>query len=204
MLQGAIFIVVTGAQKEAFSEMATANFKCFAADPETFYNDLSNRISPSLYLGQETISNMFDVVGRYLEDKMMELEVTEYPQLIFKQQYHKTVKTQEEFTALVKQAINDQVGAEIVGIQAIHSLVSKAIEANYTGKLTPIVLATDDEAFLSSLTHDLERLTRRVFTVVVGKSSKTAKAISGAILVKEPTEEAVGQVMTTINNSLKR
>jgi len=205
MLQGAIFIVVTGAQKDAFSAMAVENFNCFASDPEEFYADLTSRIPSSLYLGKESIVNAFDTIGRHLEDKMMELDVLEYPQVVFRHEYAKTITNREEFQALVKQAVNEQVGAEIAGIQAVNSLLASAIDKNHAGKLTPIILATDDEAFVTALNHDLaRRLTSRVFVVVAGKATKAVKSIEGAITIKEPTQEVVGQVMNTIKNTLKK
>lgn len=203
MLKSALFIIVSGSGKDEFSTLASESFGCFATDANAFYQDLSNRVPPSQYLGAD-IGNAFDVLGRHLEDKMMELGVSEYPQLVFRQQYRKTVKNQDDFTAVVRQAINEQVGAEVVGIQAVNSILSKALDANHTGKVTPIVLTTDDAAFIASLSNDLERLTRRVFTVVAGKAPKGIKSVKGSIQIKEVTAETVGQTMKTINDSLKR
>lgn len=205
MRNGAIFIIVTGSQRDAFASMAVDNFKCFSSDPEEFYSDLTDRVPATLYLGKETLVNAFDTVGRHLEDKMMELDANSYPQLIFKQQYDRKLSSKEDFQALLKQAINEQVGAEIVGIQAVQSLFKKAIEENHVTKLTPIVLPTEDETFVAALSHDLEnRLTRRTYVVVAGKATKAVKSIKGSLLVKEPTQESVMEVLNAINDSLKK
>lgn len=38
-------------------------------------------------LKRQYIRDLFDVLGRYLEDKANELDISEYPQLIFKDRY---------------------------------------------------------------------------------------------------------------------
>lgn len=204
LLQSAIFIVVTGSLKDDFTALATDSFKCFTADSEAFYKDLANRVSPALYEGKEGLSNLFDVLGRYLEDKAIELDLSSYPQLIFKQQYRRTIGNRSEFTALVKQAVNDQMGSEIAGIQAVNSLVSPAIDKGHSDKITPIILGADDETFAQQLLKDLPRLGSRVFLVVAGDSTKGLSTTEGAVLVKEVNESSLKNVMKTIRGVSSR
>jgi hypothetical protein len=203
LLNGATFIVVSGSDRDSFTGTAVEEFSCFAADPEDFYNDLSGRVSPSLYLGKEGMANTFDVLGRYLEDKMLELNIIGYPQLIFKQQYRKTLKTKEDFSSLVKQAINEQVGSEIVGVQAVRSLVDLAIEKSYSAKFTPVILNTGDEDLAKSLLNDLTRLTSRVFLVVAGEPSNTLKNTDSGLIVEKVTKDAVKKTLTRISKTIK-
>lgn len=204
LMKSSVFIVASGVGRDEFAKIATENFGFFSADPEEFYRDLASRISPSLYSGKESVSNIFDVLGRYLEDKAMELGIIGYPQLIFKQQYRKAINSAAEFQELVKQAVNEQLGTEIVGIQAVNSLVDKAIAKGHSDKITPIVLATGDEQLALDLVKDLERLTSRVFLTVTGKASKGLKAVEGVLTLKEATPETVEQTLTTIKKSLKK
>lgn len=203
LMTSALFIVVSGANRDGFAA-ASEQFGCFVTDPEEFYKDLADRVSPSLYLNKTSVGNIFDVLGRHLEDKMLELNVREYPQLIFRQEYAKLLSSKEEFTDLIKTAINQQIGAEIVGIQSVNSLTLTAIEKNHGEKITPVVLSTGDEQLALNLVKDLERLTTRVFLVVAGKSSKIMKNTDGVVVLKETTEESVGQAMKTIRNNLKK
>src|SRR5271165_5993695 len=47
LLRSAVFILVAGAQRAEFETIAVGEkFSLFAADPETFYTDLANRIHP--------------------------------------------------------------------------------------------------------------------------------------------------------------
>lgn len=203
LLKSALFIVSTGQNREDFAKVASEDFGCFVADPDEFYKDLAGRVPEVLYLGKEGVSNLFDVLGRHLEDKMMELDINEYNQLIFKAVYQKSIDSKESFTSVVKEAINNQIGSEIAGIQAIKTLVGAAIEKNHSAAITPIILSTADEKFALSLVKDLQRLTPRIFLTVSGKSSKVLKSVDGAMLIKEATKETVEQTLTAIRKEIK-
>lgn len=204
LISSAAFIVVTGEKREAFTSTAVESFKCFAVDPNAFYEDLSGRIPSALYTSKESVSGLFDVVGRHLEDKASELDIIGYPQLIFKEQYRVALKTKEDLTALIKRAINEQVGAEIVGLQSVTSLVDKAINSDHDASITPIVLTTDSDQLALSLKNSLGRLhPRGVFLVVAGKGTKALKATEGVTTIKDPTKETVEQTLTSFSDTMK-
>jgi hypothetical protein len=206
LLRSAVFILVTGGNREEFVNIATANtdYGAFKADPETFYRDLANRIAPALYEGKESVANLFDVLGRHLEDKANELGVLEYPQLRFKAEYNKTINNKEEFVQLVKTAINEQVGGELVGVQSVLSITDQAIDTGHKASVTPVLLSTGDEKLALDLVEALNRLTPRVFLVVTGKATRAMKSVEDAVLVKEANEESVASALTTIRGSLKK
>jgi hypothetical protein len=209
LLKSAVFIIVAGSQRKDFETIATGEgFKLFSADPDQFYSDLSGRIHPTLYLGKEGQQNLFDVLGRHLEDKMMELDANQYNQLIFKEKYLKPVKTQEEFTSIVKEAINEQIGAEIVGIQATTSILDEAINRNHSGKTTSILLSTSDEKLTQDLLKDLGIRGNRVMLVLAGKVSKSLNNFSSESIntfkVKEVTEENVKATIDSMKTLLKK
>lgn len=202
--RSALFIVVTGAAREDFVKVGHDELGLFKADPEEIYRDLASRITPELYLGKETLVNLFDVLGRHLEDKALELDIIGYPMLRFDDKYRRTVHNTEEFTKLITRAINDQIGAEISGISAIKSVSDVAIGRGHGAKTTSIMLSTGDETLVSELMRDLERLTTKVFLVAAGKTSKAVKSIEGVLTVKEVTGESVAGVLKEIKNSIKK
>lgn len=205
LLRSAVFIIVAGAKRAEFETIATGEkFSLFSADPETFYTDLANRIHPSLYTKNASQSNLFDILGRHLEDKMRELGLSEYNQLIFKEKYISKVDTPEDFAQVIKIAINEQIGSEIVGVQASASIVDKAIQTGHSAKVTPIVLSTGDEKLAIQLSGDLGRITPRVFLVNAGKTSKELRGVEESIQLKEVTEDSVKSTLDQIIKSLKR
>lgn len=208
LLKSAVFVIAVGSLRSEFEKTATETFKLFSADPEQFYKDLSGRIPPSLYLGKEGVSNLFDIVGRHLEDKMTELDANQYNQLIFKEKYLRPVSTQEEFTSIVKEAINEQIGAEIVAIQAVTSILNDAIDRKHASKTTSIVLSTGDEKLAQDLLKDLGARGNRVTLLLAGKTSKALTAYTNeavnVVKLKEVSEESVKMALDSIKSSLKK
>jgi len=203
LIQNTVFIIATGSEREAFTQTAIEG-GLFAADPEAFYKDLAKRVPEVLYKGKEGVSNIFDVLGRHLEDKMMELDINEYNQLLFKAQYAQKIESVDDFAQLIKKAINDQIGSEIVGVQAIDSLVDEAIERNHSDKYTPVILTTNDEAFAVQLSRDLERLTTRVFMAVSGEGNETLKNLDGALILSEVSKESVKAAIKEMRKNLRK
>lgn len=203
LMRSATFILVTGSSRDEFTELAKDN-KCFVSDPDSFFKELVKRVPEVLYLNKEGVANVFDVMSRHLEDMALEANIVGYPQVIFKSKYNRAIKSKEDFTAIVKEALTEQMGGEITGIHAVRSLTKEAIEKSHGARITPILLPTSDESFGLKLSEDLVRLTRRVFLVVAGKSSKTIKSVQGALVVKDVTADSVRDALTKISESLKR
>ncbi len=207
LLASTVFIVVTGASRDAFTALASADsFGCFVADPEDFYKDVAARVSPpqvkpSLY-GREATRSLFSIAQNVLADKCVELGIESYPALAFNDKYSRAVNSAEEFAALLKTAINDQVGSEIVGINAVYSIVDSAITRKHQATVTPVILSTGDDKFALDLKTNLGRLKTKTFLVLAGKTSKALAGTKDAVVVKTVNEESVGEALTAIRNKL--
>jgi hypothetical protein len=199
----AVFVIVCGSAKDQFTETAKTEFKCFTADPEGFYKDLANRLPVTLYNQKTPPSNLFDIMGRHLEDKATEMKIEGYPLMVFKAKYQRHCEGKEDFVQLIKEAINDQVGSEIAGLHIIRGIADEAIEKEHGGRLTPIVLATDDEKFALDLKGNLGRIGSRAFLVAAGKGAKTIRTTEGAFTVKEVTNENVENILTNIRKLIR-
>lgn len=204
LLRSAFYIIVTGPLRNEFATIATGEkFNLFSADPEDFYNDLAGRVHPTLYTeGNASPSNLFDVLGRHLEDKMRELGVESYNQLIFKEKYVSAVRTAKDFAALLKTAINEQIGAEIVGIQAVNSIVDKAIDKGHTSSYTPIVLVANDETLVTDMLKAIDQAGNKAYLVQAGEVSPKLNGLGMSL--EEVTPKTVKQTLTTINSDVKR
>lgn len=200
----AAFIVVIGDKRNEFTEIATQNYKCFSTDPDSFYSDVANKVPQELYLGKEGMQNVFNVLGRYIEDKMLEFEnITGYPQLIFRQEYSRVVRTKQEFLELIKEAMVKQIGGEMVGIQSIKNIVNTAIEQSHSAQFTPIILPYANEKFALTVAKDLERISNRVFVVTAGTTEQSINTDLYKTSVSEPTNESVKKALKKISDKLK-
>src|ERR1035437_1434719 len=140
LMASTVFIVVTGPGRNSFTELASGDsFGCFSTDPDEFYKDLASRIDPSLF-GREGVNKLFNIAGNILEDKALELDINSYNAIRFSDKYNRGVKTVEDFVPVIREAINDQVGPEIVGVNAVASIVTKAIARNHLAEITPLIL----------------------------------------------------------------
>jgi hypothetical protein len=199
----AAFILVCGSEKEKFSELSKNNFKCFTADPEGFYKELANRLPQELYTNKTPTANLFDIMGRHLEDKANEMHILGYPMLIMKQQYQRSLSGKKDFVDLIKQAINEQVGSEIAGLHIVRSLADEAISNGHSSRITPIIMSTDDHALALDLSSTLGRIGSRAFLVVAGKGAKTIRSTDGAFIIKEVEEGSVENCLKNISNLCK-
>jgi hypothetical protein len=200
LLESAVFIVLVGSKRNEFEKLATGEgINLFSTDPETFYRDLASRVDNRVY-GNAGQTDIFDILGRHLEDKMIELGLREYNQMVFREQYVQPINNAEQLTNLLKTAINEQIGAEIVAIQAVTSIVDKAIDAGYVANVTPIVLNTNDEKLAINLIRDLPQK-RPSFLVIAGETTEYLKRANP---VSTQLEEVTKNNVKILINKLKK
>lgn len=205
ILESAVFIIVTGEKREAFTTAATGEFGCIEANPNAFYENLADRLLPAFMQRRESVPNLFDILSRHLEDTMTNLGVIGYNQLIFRQEYQVTVNNKAELTDLIRRAINDQVGAEMVGMQATYDMVDKGIKDGLGAKTVPIILSTGDAKLAIDLNNSLNRLKPKgKFLVVAGKGNKDLKAVDGVLNVKDPSPSEVEKTLKAISGATKK
>lgn len=196
--KNAVFIVATGSGKDELGSIAKNEYFSFSVNPETLYSELADRVPAQLYMSKGGSPDLFDVLGRHIEDKASELNLAEYNYVMFKANYAKPLKTREDLAQLIKLAVNEQIGTEIVGIHALRHIAKEAIEREHKGVATTIVLPTDDEVFVKDLSTSLKRLTKRVHVVSAGKTTKTSKTIPGIVHLKDVNNETVKQYLLSL------
>jgi hypothetical protein len=206
------FIVVTGPNAESFSKLSGSDdFGCFSSDSDAFFKDLTSRINPKLF-GRESVRALFNIASNILEDKAMELDIKSYNMLQFNDKYNSAVNKAEDFVPLVRNAVLDQVGAEIVGLNTVKTLVSTAIEKKHSAPVTPIVLNTPDERVAVDLFRNLKShvnkngekrgLTSKVFLVFTTKMPTNFKGVENVYAVKHVSNETVSEVLTAIKTKI--
>ena len=204
LVESTFFIILTGANRTLFNEVASnPDFECFSVDPDNFYNDLSSRVDEKLF-GRESTKYLFNIANNALYDKALEIGISRnsLTEIKFDERYNTAVKNHQELANLLKLAVNQQIGSEIVGLDALSSIVNKALEKKHASSITAVLLNTGDENFALDLQKNLTRLKTKTFIVVAGKASKTLQNLPGAFHVKNVTEESVGETLKLIRNKI--
>lgn len=180
LLRSAVFILVSGSGNKEFVKIATDALGFFQANANQVYSDIAGQVSPQLYAGKESNPGLMDVVSRVLENKALEIGVTGYPMIKFRQEFRRKISDRTDFEALLKQILNAQVGTELVGAQAVKSILTDAIEAEHSGKTTPILLAVGEDD--SDLSEGLRRISSNVASVYIDSSAVNNESVLKTML----------------------
>jgi len=196
VLKNAVFILVTGSHSDEFADIAQDKFECFNIDAKSFYQEIVDQLSPELYKDKNLNSSVFDIAGNVLEDKMKNLDVVSYNSLTFSSKYSKFVKTKAEMVDILKDAINDSVGGEVVGLDALEKVSKEAVNKEYKSRVVPILLRSKDENFLLNIATSIRTINPRVVMVVAGETNNNN--INPLSSISEVNETSVGDVLKEI------
>lgn len=189
LLSNAAFIIVTGDQADKFAKAAEEKYSCFSVNVEDFYNEMIAKVPEALYMDKISSGNLFEHIGNALEDKARELDIVSYPALIFESKYKKQIKNKNELLVLTKTAINEKVGSEIVGIDAMDKISERVLQSDLSGKTIPVVLYTSDTSYVEELSKGLKRsLTRNTHIIATGEVDDKVKNISLDVVDKVTTK----------------
>lgn len=196
VLKNAVFILVTGSHSDEFANIAQDKFECFNVDAKSFYQEIVDELSPELYKDKNLNASVFDIAGNVLEDKMKNLDVVSYNSLTFSSKYSKFVKTKAEMVDILKDAINDSVGGEVVGLDALEKVSKEAVNKEYKSRVVPILLRSKDENFLLNIATSIRTINPRVVMVVAGETNNNN--INPLSSVSEVNETSVGDALKEI------
>ena len=200
--QRAAFILTTGSQRDEYASLAEKDFGCFSLDANTFYLEILAEVPARLYTNMTSSPGLFDHFAARFGDRALDIEIIGHPPLLFESKYKKVLTGEDDALALMKRAFNNSIGGEVVGLDAIHRVASKAVNENFIEKTVPIILLIDDELLLRELAKDLKKLTPNVFVVSTGtKINKDIKNISIAS-IKSITDESVKSSLLKIKENL--
>jgi len=170
ILNRAVFILVTGSESESFGNIAKQDFGCFSISGETLAKEIVNDIHPQLYKGKTVNASIFDVVDNVLEKKMKALDVLSYNSLMFNSKYQRVVKNEDEMVLVVRDALNDIVGGEVVALDALERTAQEAVNKNYRSKIVPILIYSEDFSLIQTLSRDIIKINPRIVRVIAGDS----------------------------------
>lgn len=201
----AVFILVTGSQREKFATIASKQFNCFHLDAEILYKELVDKVPPRLYTNYKASAALLDHINARFEEHATDLGIVGYPPTSFiSRETTITLKNKEDAVKIIKRALNKTTGAEVIAIDAIDRIATRAVKANFTGKTVPIILHTDDETLIGELVKDFKgHFTKDVFVISTGSDvSEKLKTVSLSVLktvTKKSVEESLLKVKENLN-----
>jgi hypothetical protein len=196
-----LFIINTGDDRATFAEIAKNEFGCFTKDYNEFYNLLVEDLDNQLFLNKTVGSHIFDIVGRKIEDVALSLGILSYPFLGFENKYKKTVNSREELMKVVRSAVNDKIGVEMVGLYSTFKVAQEAMAEGFDAKMAPIVISVEEDQALE-LARGLNFMSNNVFMVNNGTQDEGIKNRSIASPEKL-TKTTVKQILTDIKSNFR-
>lgn len=198
VLKRSIFILTTGSDAGAFANIAEEKYKCFTLEAKTMYKEVVKEIDSQLYQGKMANASLFDVVESILEKRLKLLDIVSYNSLMFNSKYQKTIKDEAGMVDLVTNAVNDIIGGEIIGLDALERVSKVAVNKKYKSKIVPILIYSQDEHLISSLSRDIKRVSSKVVTVKAGEAE--GKSLNPMVSLEKESidEESVGEALKKI------
>lgn len=196
MLNRAVFILVTGDKAEEFANIAKEDYGCFSIKGETLANEIVDDINPQLYQGKTINASIFNVIDSVLEKKMKALDVLSYNSLMFNVKYQRVVKDKSEMVSVVKDAVNDIVGGEVVALDALERATQEAVNRNYKSKIVPILIYSEDFRLTQTLSRDIIKINPRIVRVLAGESE--VKNLNAIAELENIDSEVVGEALKKI------
>jgi len=185
----AVFILTKGAQSESFIDVATGeDFGCFEVEADILYNQILLKVDKRYYDDQTSSPALFDLLMSSFNDICNDIGIISYPAVLFEKKYSRRLKNKEDLLQLTKEAFNDKVGSDLVGLYAIDKVARKAVNEGYEGTTIPIIIHSSDKKLIDELEKSLTNINKNVFKVSASKKF---------------TAEGVGKQLVKIKNSLK-
>lgn len=160
-----VFVLPTGEGASKFTEISAREFGCFVVDAESVYKESIKNISPVLFTDSPFNPALLDTAVNYFQDIADEIGLISYPMVIYKNSYARTLRNEQELLEVVKEAFNNDIGSEVVGHYAIHHATNQGINEEFSGKVMPIILTTNDLKLIKSLEENLKTITNNVFLI---------------------------------------
>ncbi|HEX9804388.1 MAG TPA: hypothetical protein VGA67_01795 [Candidatus Dojkabacteria bacterium] len=199
-----IFIMVNGKASKKFAETVDKNFSGMSFKAEEFYTKLVDQVDPQNYENKSLGNSMVDILSAVLENRALEIGVTAYPALLYKEKYASLIETKEDLVKVFSKMVNEQIGAEFVGVDLLDQAAEQAVKKRFSGSILPLVVYTEDNDLLTALAKDFyEKLTPNVFVITAGIASKEVSENSLTTVTGKITKKSVGEALKEVKNNLR-
>lgn len=187
VMSKAVFILANGSKSDTFIEVAKKEYGCFSVPVDEVYEKIVSAVHPRNYQNTTASASIFDILMSSFNDVCDDIGIIGYPAVLFEMKYRRNLKTKQDLIDLTKEAFNDKVGSELVGLFAVDKVSRKAISEDYDGSTIPIILYSDDKKLMKELESTLKNINTNVFTLNITKKQ-----------TKELVEEKLLNIRTQI------
>jgi hypothetical protein len=115
---------------------------------------------------------------------------------MYNAKYARVLDNENELVDLLKRAVCDIVGPEVIGLDALERVTSEAVNKGYKSKLVPILVHSNDEEFVNSLSQPFRTLNPRVVRVAAGDVE--SENLNPLVSIEEVNEDNVGNALKEI------
>lgn len=171
--ENAVFILLKGKQSDSFINVATSEYGCFSVGADELYEAIISQINRRHYTKQTSSPALFDMFMSVFNNICDDIGIIGYPAVLFEAKYRRMLESKEDILALVKEAFNDKVGSDLVGLYAIDKVARKAVNEGYSGTTIPIIISTEDKGLIDELEKSLRNINPNVFLVSTNKKQNT-------------------------------
>lgn len=195
-----VFVLAYGSGAESFASISKEEGNTDAVSADALYEDLAGRVDSRLLTNSS--SSIFDSLSRHLSDIANEIGVSSYPYVRYSSKYSAKVKNKEDVLGMAKTMINEDVGAEIVGLYAAEKATRNAMEQDFDGKVYPVVVYLKDATLAKAIKEGLSKIGARTYAVAVGSVGKGNSAKPTLKLDKADNENVI-EALKQIKNKIK-
>lgn len=196
------FILTCGSQRDKFAKLSREEFSCFPSDSFDFYNELIENINSRMYVETTGSPSLFNLIGSNLEVIAKKMGVIGYPPLLFEQKFKKRLKDKQDLLNVTIQAINDKIGAEMVGHYCIKKSTDMAVKSQFTGNIVPIVITIKDSELTKEFVRTFKTITKNVFVVTTGSKPNKELKTNSISHLQSVNKDGVEKTLTKIRENL--
>lgn len=195
-------ILVIGSDSDKFAKIASDKTGAIVIDGEGLYKELVDRMPPESKNGRMSPKTITDTMRRHFEEVMAKAGVSSYPAINHKRTKSFSIKNISDLDRFVKHTVNDNVGSEIAAYYSLNEIASKAIEADFSGKILPVITVVSDESVAEELHSGYSKLSGTAYLLTAGVVSDKVKelAFGGT---EEVNQKNVLDTLKQIKNHLK-
>jgi len=203
IMANALFMIASGPEGEKFAKSATKYFDCFSFQADDFYSSILEKVPSRIYMNKNASREFFEHLAARFEDRAVEVDITSYQPLYFEAKYKRLIASEEAALDMTKRAINEKVGSEVVGLDAIEKVSIQSVNQDYAGKVVPIVLYTEDETLTQELIGGLARITKNLFLITAGKTENESLTNKSINSITKVTKKSVEETLVRIKKNMQ-